>query len=240
VARTRGGRVASPALLLLFDIDGTLVRSRPLNHQIALTEATQEVFGLRVAPGEDPVRDAEPWGKTDRQILRDVLANAGLDANPAPEEVARWERVACRVYERLETAEDRSAENGRTADTLERLAAAGHRLALVTGNLERIARRKLERRGLADWFPAGQGGFGSDADLRPALVPIARERAGGCPRADTLLIGDTPNDVAAALADDVRCVGVSGPRFSRQDLLAAGAVDVIDEVPALEGLLARL
>src|SRR3954468_2725244 len=79
------------AVLLLFDIDGTLVRGRPLTHQLALERAASEVFGLRVEDGASPVADVEPWGKTDRQILRDVLVRAGLPA-PAEEAVVRWER----------------------------------------------------------------------------------------------------------------------------------------------------
>jgi phosphoglycolate phosphatase-like HAD superfamily hydrolase len=233
-------------VLLLFDIDGTLVRSAPLNHKIALTEATVEVFGLRVDPGAAPVDDAEPWGKTDRQILRDVLARAGLDPNPRPDQVADWERAACRVYERLETEDGQAAEHGPTAAALGRLRDAGHRLALVTGNLQPIARRKLALRGLGDYFPPGQGGFGSDGDLRPELVPIARRRAAGSeagephPREDTLVIGDTPNDVAAALADGVRCVGISGTRFSAEDLREAGAVAVVGSVAEVEAVLPGL
>jgi phosphoglycolate phosphatase-like HAD superfamily hydrolase len=232
-------------LLLLFDIDGTLVRSAPVNHKVALTEATTEVFGLRVDPGQTPVDDAEPWGKTDRQILRDVLARAGLDPNPTERQVADWERAACRVYERLEQpGANHDDGTAPTAAALRRLRDAGHTLALVTGNLEPIARRKLGLRGLGEFFAPGQGGFGSDADLRPELVPIARARAGTRaaphPRGDTLVIGDTPDDVAAAQADGVRCIGVAGHRFDRDHLLGAGAVAVVDHVPEVERLLPEL
>jgi phosphoglycolate phosphatase-like HAD superfamily hydrolase len=114
----------------------------------------------------------------------------------------------------------------------------------VTGNLEPIARRKLALRGLGDYFPAGQGGFGSDAELRPELVPIARARAGlnGTPHAsaDTVLVGDTPLDVAAATADGVRCVAITGNRFSARDLREAGAAATIDAIPQVEAALAAL
>jgi phosphoglycolate phosphatase-like HAD superfamily hydrolase len=247
--RAEAGRGARPgqasfsaALLLLFDIDGTLVRDRPLTHQEALTEAAVEVFGLHVGPGESPVRDVEPWGKTDRQILRDVLAAAGLAA-PSPKDVTRWEQAACEAYARLEV-DDATVRHTQTAAALERLRDSGHALALVTGNLQPIARRKLALRGLAGFFPEGQGGFGSDADLRPELVPIARVRAGEpgspYPREHTVLIGDTPRDVEAAIADGVRCVGVTGTRFSADALAEAGASATVTAIPDVEAALAAL
>jgi phosphoglycolate phosphatase len=230
-------------VLLLFDIDGTLVRGRPLTHQLALEEAATAVFGLRVAAGASPVADVEPWGKTDRQILRDVLARAGLPP-PEPDALARWEQAACEAYSRLEVDGDgpgAAAEHAATARALGRLRDSGHRLALVTGNLEPIARRKLSLRGLEAFFPAGGGGFGSDAELRPELVPLARARAGAGaephPREDTVLIGDTPFDVAAATADGVRAVGITGHRFSRDALLEAGAAATVDELGELEAVL---
>jgi phosphoglycolate phosphatase len=229
-------------MLLLFDIDGTLVRDRPLTHQEALTEAAVDVFGLRVEPGAEPIRDVEPWGKTDRQILRDVLAAAGLGP-PSTEDVARWERAACLAYDRLEV-DDAVARHGEIAATLGRLRDAGHKLALVTGNLEPIARRKLRLRGLEGYFPPRQGGFGSDADLRPELVPLARARAGTPgtphPREDTVLIGDTPRDVEAASADDVRCIAVNGHRFSAGALRSAGAAATVASIPEVEAALSAL
>jgi phosphoglycolate phosphatase-like HAD superfamily hydrolase len=230
-------------LLLLFDIDGTLVRSRPRTHQLAMEQAAKEVFGLRIEDGATPVADTEPWGKTDRQILREVLARAGLPG-PTADSLAGWERAACEEYAALELDGEASDELDATADTLERLRAAGHSLALVTGNLEPIARRKLALRGLGDYFPPGQGGFGSDAELRPELVPIARARAGSNgrphPSDDTVLIGDTPLDVAAAAADSVRCVAITGKRFSAEALLEAGAAVAVDHIPEVEAALAEL
>jgi phosphoglycolate phosphatase len=226
-------------LLLLFDIDGTLVRGRPLTHQRALEEAATAVFGLQVGPGETPVADVEPWGKTDRQILRDVLARAGLPA-PDSDALVRWELAACEAYERLEV-DDGTADHSATADALAQLRDAGHTLALLTGNLEPIARRKLSLRGLGHYFPRGQGAFGSDAELRPELVPIARARAGRDgvphPREQTVLIGDTPFDVAAAAADGVRAIAITGHRFSAEALLEAGASATVDELAELELLL---
>lgn len=195
------------------------------------------MFGLAIARGATPVQDVEPWGKTDRQILRDVLRNAGL-AEPTGEQIAAWEQRACAAYDRLETHGDDLSE---TAEALGRLQGEGHLLALVTGNLEPIARRKLRLRGLERFFEPGQGGFGSDADLRPELVPLARARAGRngkpYPREDTVLIGDTPADIEAASKDGVRTIAIEGHRFDAQALLKAGAAATIAEMQDLEALL---
>jgi phosphoglycolate phosphatase len=227
--------VKVPSLLILFDIDGTLVRTRPLTHQQAMARAAVEVLGL--PPGTDAasVRAVEPWGKTDRWILRELLEAHGLTA-PDPAGLERWERAACAAYEELENGSPTDGDR-RTAALLERLAASGHRLALVTGNLEPIARRKLALRGLGDAFPDGQGGFGSDGEDRAELVRIARERAGSPPLSETVLVGDTPNDVAAGLTAGVRVIGVANERYPREVLLAAGADAVVDELDELEPLL---
>jgi phosphoglycolate phosphatase len=220
-------------LLLLFDIDGTLVRSRPLTHQRAMARAAIEVFGLPPETDEASIRAVEPWGKTDRWILRELLEARGLSA-PSPDDLARWESAACAVYEEIEDGEP-SDDDRRTAALLSRLRDAGHDLALVTGNLEPIARRKLARRGLNEYFPAGQGGFGSDAEDRAELVRLARERAGSPPAA--VLVGDTPYDVQAAVRGGARAVGVANERFSREELVDAGADAVIDDLRELEALL---
>jgi phosphoglycolate phosphatase-like HAD superfamily hydrolase len=223
-------------VLLLFDIDGTLVRSRPLTHQRAMAAAAVEVFGLPESTDENSVRAVEPWGKTDRWILADMLQAAGRDAPPTDDELERWERAACATYEELENGSADDVDR-RHAVVLDRLRAKGHALALVTGNLEPIARRKLELRGLGGFFPPGQGGFGSDGRDRADLVRIARERAGDHPASDTVLIGDTPLDVEAALRAGVRAIGVAGSRYSRADLEAAGAAAAVDELEELNGRL---
>jgi phosphoglycolate phosphatase-like HAD superfamily hydrolase len=75
---------------------------------------------------------------------------------------------------------------------------------------------KLRRAGVGRFFAAGQGAFGSDSEDRAVLPAVARRRAGMTgapwPRERTLVIGDTPRDIACARADGVRVVAVAtGP-----------------------------
>ncbi len=98
------------------------------------------------------------------------------------------------------------------------------RLAVLTGNLEPIAHLKLARAGLGAFFEHGQGGFGSDHEDRTELPAIARARAGGYPRAQTVIIGDTPRDIACARADEVRCIAVATGPYSAAELDGADVV----------------
>jgi phosphoglycolate phosphatase-like HAD superfamily hydrolase len=107
------------------------------------------------------------------------------------------------------------------------------RLALVTGNLEPIAHLKLARAGIGSYFARGQGGFGSDAEEREALPAIARARAADppWPRERTVVIGDTPRDIACARADRVRVAAVTTGHFGAEALAEADAV--VDDARAL-------
>jgi phosphoglycolate phosphatase-like HAD superfamily hydrolase len=116
------------------------------------------------------------------------------------------------------------------------------RLGLLTGNYEAVARLKLSRAGIGRYFPAHQGAFGSDGEDRAALPAIARRRAGSpghpYPREQTIVIGDTPRDVACARADGLRCVAVTTGPFGSNELREADAV--VTDVDALRAVLAEI
>jgi phosphoglycolate phosphatase len=217
-------------LLLLWDIDGTLLQyGGAREHAGALIQALNESYGLELPA--DAVQQVGPMGKTDRQIAREVLAAAGLDLHPGEEWVARvWELYRGADLRRLR----QGAMPGARA-ALEWAVAAGHVNALLTGNIEPVAHHKLEAAGLGEFFERGQGAFGSDAEDRRELVPIARERAGGWPRERTVVIGDAPGDVACALADGAVPVALLG-HFDREEL--AGARVFIERLAHLGGALA--
>jgi phosphoglycolate phosphatase len=116
----------------------------------------------------------------------------------------RYERLAC---------------GSRGTEALERLEAAGHRLALLTGNPEPVARARLERLGLARFFPAGQGAFGCESESRGKLIALARARAGDWPADRTVEIGDTAVDVSSAREAGIQSLRV-GPGTGLADALA--------------------
>ncbi len=134
--------------------------------------------------------------------------------------------ATCAAYETLCPADLSATVSPGIPAVLDALAARPEefRFSLVTGNFERVARRKLAAAGIGHHFPEGQGGFGSDAEARAELPPVARERAGGWPRERTVVIGDTPRDIACARADGVRVVGIATGPYPPEALAAADVV----------------
>ena len=193
-------------LLVLFDVDGTLFLTHdPLAGQ-ALHETLQERFGVRLP--DDAIEHVDHEGQTSLCIARLVLEAAGVDAGRVDDGLAEWcPRFAERYIELLAHADTsgwRAAPGAEQA--LGRLAAAGHRLALLTGNPEPMARARMERLGLARFFEPGQGAFGCDAESRIELIGLARGRAGGWPVNATVEIGDTSRDASSAREAGVRSV----------------------------------
>ncbi len=111
--------------------------------------------------------------------------------------------------------------------------------SLVTGNYEPVARLKLDRAGIGHHFSVGQGGFGSDAEHRDELPPIARARAGGYPRERTIVIGDTPLDIECARADGLRVLAVATGIYAAEELRDADADAVVEDAFELSALLER-
>jgi phosphoglycolate phosphatase len=220
-------------LLVLFDLDGTLFLTSDSLYGEALERAVREAYGRELTPRTDHA------GTTAMEGLRMLLRADGLDDADIDRGLQdAIERLAERYLELLEDADTAHWELAPdTVTTLEALAAE-HRLALLTGNPEAIARARIERLGIARFFPSGQGAFGSDGEHRPDLVARALERAGGWPTARTILVGDTPRDVAGAHEAGVKAVGVTSGGFDAEALRDADAV--IDSLAALPAALQDL
>lgn len=209
--------------LILWDIDGTLIRSRGVGRR-AIEQAAASVGQLAHVP------DVVMSGKTDPQILREIFTAAGLADDGIdgllPEAMAAAEAVLADAVHELR-------EHGHVlpgvAPLLQRLhVAPGVRQTLLTGNLAANAAVKIEAFGLAHLFDVEVGAYGTDHADRLELVPIALERVARL-RGETYagdevwVIGDTANDLACARAGGVRCllVGTGGADL---DGLAADAV----------------
>jgi phosphoglycolate phosphatase-like HAD superfamily hydrolase len=206
-------------LLLLWDIDGTLLLRASTEHAQALHRAIRRVYG--------PIPEAhvEAAGRTDTAIARSILTLGGVSAERIDERLGNLRAAAVEEYSRLvpDDLSDRLAPH--VAEVLDELSQRDDiRLGLVTGNLEPIARMKLRAAGIGHHFAAGMGGFGSDSEDRADLPGIARARAGNHPRERTVVIGDTPRDIACARADGVRVVAVTTGPFDAEALRGADGV----------------
>lgn len=176
-------------------------------------------------------------GRTDLSIARELLLDAGISDEEIDARSAELQAATVAAYERLCPPDLSARLAPGMAELLEALSARpdAFRLSLLTGNLEAVARRKLAAAGVARYFEAGQGAFGSDAESRDELPPIARARAGGWPRERTVVIGDTPRDIACARADRLRVAAVATGPYPLEALADADAV--VDGAAALRPIL---
>jgi phosphoglycolate phosphatase-like HAD superfamily hydrolase len=206
------GKVGAVALLL-FDIDGTLLRGGDPTHARAFDAVCREVFGV---PGD--VRKTELSGRTDRHILRAVLALQGVSPTDA-QIVETFRRMEDYVERELTHSLADRVLPGVPA-LLAILRERGHTLGLVTGNLPRIAKVKLARASLWDAFHP-VGAFGDLSEVRADLVRAAMRHV---PADQTVVIGDTLHDIECGRANATRTIAVATGHVSAADLSGADLV----------------
>ncbi|MEJ7809909.1 MAG: HAD family hydrolase [Gemmatimonadaceae bacterium] len=203
--------------LVLFDIDGTILRSNGSGRR-AMEGALTEVFG---SPGSSAYRYD---GKTDPQIVRDLMRANGHEDDHID---AHMPRLMARYLRGLE----RELEDGAREVTLldgvgELLDALEVRddvtLGLLTGNLHAGAALKLRAVGL-DIERFRVGAYGSDHERRSELPAVAQRRAReilnlNVPGERVVVIGDTPADIDCGRAIGARAIGVATGRYTVEEL----------------------
>ena len=220
-------------MLLLFDIDGTLTIGGP--GKTAFGHALKRTYGTA-----GPIVNHDFSGKTDPLILRELLTAAGH----TPREIQAglpgfWDLYLVELEARI--AADPVTVLPGVRELLDALADRNDvHLGLVTGNVRGGARVKLGSAGLWEYFPVGA--FGCDHEVRDELPPVALQRARaqwGRPfrGEDTVVIGDTPRDVACGKAVGAATVAVTTGRFSAVALQSAGADRVL---PGFEDVRAAM
>lgn len=229
--------MAVQPLLCLYDIDGTLAIDGAGAHKQAMVRAMALTWGVSV--GTWDMDRTRPWGKTDRCIVHEVMGSLGVGRESVDEGLASWEGATVGLFERY-VQEGASVGHARAgaAQSLGRLQRAGLRQTLLTGNLRGVAHLKMRRLGLDASLDLDEGAYGDDAEDRLALGPVARARAkgrGAWPRERTVIIGDTPMDVAAARADCLRCVAFTSEQYGPADL--DGATALVEDAQGMEAVL---
>ena len=219
--------------ILLWDIDGTLIRStRPGGYKEYTIPVLEEVFGTA-----GRLADLRVSGMTDLQIVFEALNDAGISQE---EILARADVLVPRLTEEAR----RVTGNGvkffevlpGVRETLEALAAhPRYKSALVTGNIKPMAQLKMELVGLEEFFTL-PGAFGDESHNRRDLPARAAERIRKHLQMDLapeqfIVIGDTPNDIDCAQHFGARAVAVGTGRFySREEILACEPDAVLDDL----------
>lgn len=214
-----------PRLLVLWDIDHTLLQSRGMGREM-YERAFPAAFGR-------PFQQlADVSGRTELDIIAETLKLHGIE----PDEAAT-RKLADALVHSYDAGREEFAARGRVLPgAREALAALASEPAVhqgvLTGNLRAVAHIKLAAFELDQFLDLESSAYGDDHSDRAELVTIARERAKrrtgtNFEAGHTVLVGDTPRDVAAGLTAGVRVIAVATGRSSVGELRAAGADDVL-------------
>jgi phosphoglycolate phosphatase len=214
-------------MLLLFDIDQTLIQVRHGIGRRVVAEAFATVYGT------DPTSALVGYsfgGRTDRSIVHDLAQALGIEAHVAE---AGWDRYRTELERHMlrDIRPDTIDALPGVVELIDRLQAhTDHTLALVTGNIERIAHHKLGTAGLGHIFR--HGAYGCEHVNRSELPPRALQRVNDAlgttfVAADCLVIGDAPNDVVCALDNGMQVLCVATGGHEAEDLRRAVARTVL-------------
>ncbi len=230
----------APEHLVLFDIDGTLLWPNGAG-RAAMRAALQHVYGVT-----GPIDTYYFAGRTDREIVRDLLAAAGLD------EATIWLHFERLMDEMARELQQRIAEGLHHIrpcpggpELVKALAACDDiLLGLLTGNLRPAARIKLEAAG---YDPAlfRLGAYGDEATRRADLPPLAIERAARLTGVrfhgqQVVIIGDTPADITCGREVGARSIAVLTGEHPRAELEALGPHFLFDDLTDTAALLAAI
>jgi phosphoglycolate phosphatase-like HAD superfamily hydrolase len=229
--------------ILLWDIDGTLIRSVRIgafkDYTIPMLE---EVFGTA---GRLP--EMKVSGMTDLQIIGEALRDEGFTNEHI------FERID-HLRECYMDAMRRATGNGEqffellpgVRETLQALANhPRYRSGLLTGNIEPAAHLKMELVGLTEFFDL-PGAFGDESHDRRDLPALAADRIRKHLQLDLapeqfVVIGDTPNDIECARHFGARSLAVgTGRLYSREDILACNPDELLPEFSDLELVMQSL
>lgn len=225
--------------LILWDVDGTLLYSGGVAGE-AMRAAMARVYGRASTEARTSYA-----GKTDQQIIFETFAERGRDALDGSLD----EFTAAYIGE-LTSRSDEFLARCRVlpgvAAALERLAAMPVVQSVLTGNLQPIAKIKLDLMQLARYLDLAVGAYGSDHHRRAELVPFAVARAAQrygrrFAGPQVVVIGDTPNDIECGRVAGARTIAVATGPFSLDQLRAHGPdvalADLADTAAVLAAIL---
>jgi phosphoglycolate phosphatase-like HAD superfamily hydrolase len=222
-------------LLLLWDIDGTLIASGGAGMR-ALTVGLKNVFGI-----DGSLADIDFAGRTDRWIMREVFRKFSIAVTEA--NFARFFDGYIAALP-AELANPNAKVLPGVRDVLQAAASHGHiAQGLLTGNMRRGAQVKLAHHGL--WEHFAFGAFADDSehrnDLGPHAVRRAREHHGvEFAAANVWIIGDTPHDIACGKVIGARTLALATGGYSLDQLRAHAPTVVLEDLANTDAVLRAL
>jgi phosphoglycolate phosphatase-like HAD superfamily hydrolase len=202
---------------ILFDWDGTLVDSLGAFHRA--NAIVMESFGLAF--------DLQAYRRHYTPDWREMYRRLGIPPDRLDEANGLWESTFGQDGDAV------VAFPGAVA-ALERLAAAGAVLGIVTAGLREVVEPQLVRTGLGPLLPIRV--FGDDLAVHkpdPEPLRLALRLAGDGHRPETsIYVGDAPTDMQMAVIVGARAVGIESAVGDPDDLRAAGANETAPSVAA--------
>lgn len=211
--------------LILFDIDGTMISGKYDNPD-SFSDAIKAVHNIDVEISWGDIQ-----GMTDPQILKETLLKNGISKKNIKQNMSRYFDEMSKSFQRSVKNREMKPLDG-VKELLISLKSKSIVLGLVTGNLSSIAKGKLEKIGLLEYFDIGS--FGDDDINRTKLVKLAIKRAGTkfkhSFRNKIVIIGDSPSDIKAGLEAGIQTIGVATGKYSKKTLQEAGANAAVDSL----------
>jgi len=221
--------------LVLWDVDHTLMETGGVGFELFRAAFEQ-------ASGQQLMQAADVTGRTEPAIFRETVELQGI-----PYSSALFDRYVALLAAGYVAGADKIARRGRAlpgaAEAIAALARTGQVVqSVLTGNLRPVAETKLRTFGLDGGLDLDVGAYGTDDDVRAHLVPVARRRAAekyqtDFPARATVLIGDTPSDVQAALDSGAQIIAVASGKSTPDELHRAGATVVLPGLHDIQGVI---
>jgi phosphoglycolate phosphatase len=227
---------------VLWDVDFTLLDASGVGKHL-YQQALAELYGLDL-----PAVAVSMAGRTDAAIAMEILTLAGVP-DPQSQISAFQDFQAVRAPDLAPMLREQGRVLPGAAEAIAALASpryAGQVIqSLLTGNIPELAEVKLAALGLTGHLDLAIGAYGNLSQVRADLVAVARRNAtahygGDFAGRATVLIGDTPKDVEAALVTGARAVAVASGSYSAEQLASAGADVVFADLTDTAGLVAAI
>jgi len=222
---------AGPRSVVLFDIDGTLIRNAGAHHKNALVAGIERVTGLSTT-----LDGVATSGMLDRDLIAAMMRAGGASERRISAAMRRIVDECQDVYLRACAADLRERLCPGILPFLSELHGRGALIGAVTGNLSQIGWKKLELAGLREFFIVGA--FAQDGTTRTRLARVAVQRAkkaGLIARSSRIsLVGDHMNDIEAAKANQFQSVAVATGVTPYEQLQASRPDILVRDVTELD------